>query len=325
MTTFTAYHVRAYATNSAGTAYGADVTFTTLADTRTWYIPGDYVAASYPGSTFANWDPANSPMVKSTVSDPDKLEGYVYMSAAANQWKFATQPNWNGPNYGDDNSSGILNPNAANNITSTAGYYKLNADAAALTYTAVKTTWGVIGDATPGGWSTQTDMVYDPTAQTFSIGMALTSGGSFKFRGTSDWNVNYGSTAGNSTLDPGGSNIPVTTAANYAITLDLSHPTAYTYSLSTWGLIGSATADGWNSDQDMTYNATNKTWTITAALIVGDIKFRENNDWANNLGGDVSALTVNGANIAIAAAGTYTITLYLGSTPHCTIVKNKKK
>ncbi len=45
----TTYYVRAYATNSAGTGYGESIEFTTLADILTWYIPGDYVEASYPG------------------------------------------------------------------------------------------------------------------------------------------------------------------------------------------------------------------------------------------------------------------------------------
>ncbi len=50
LTLYTTYHVRAYATNSAGTAWGPDVQFTTLPNTCTWYVPGDYVTASYPGS-----------------------------------------------------------------------------------------------------------------------------------------------------------------------------------------------------------------------------------------------------------------------------------
>ena len=48
---FTTYHVRAYATNSVGTAYGADIQFTTLALIQTWIIPGNYVGASYPCTT----------------------------------------------------------------------------------------------------------------------------------------------------------------------------------------------------------------------------------------------------------------------------------
>ena len=90
---FTTYHVRAYAVNSAGITYGNDLQFTTKGDNLTWNIPGDYVEASYPGSGLANWAPDKSPQVKSTVSSPDNLEGYVFMANTTNQWKFATQNN----------------------------------------------------------------------------------------------------------------------------------------------------------------------------------------------------------------------------------------
>lgn len=36
----TTYYARAYATNSAGTAYGNEITFTTLVSVREWYVPG---------------------------------------------------------------------------------------------------------------------------------------------------------------------------------------------------------------------------------------------------------------------------------------------
>jgi len=319
LTKYTTYHVRAYATNSAGTAYGADVSFTTLSDIITYYLPGDYVTASYPGSTFNNWDPANSPIVKSTITAGDKLEGYVYMANGTNNWKFASKPSWDGPNYANNNSAGTIEPgvldaSAANNIASAAGYYKINADATALTYTQVATIWGVIGDATPGGWSNQTNMVYNPATQSFSLGVHMTTGGSFKFRGTSDWSVNYGSTAADGvTLDAGGSNIAVATTADYAVTLDLSHPNAYTYSANFWGLIGDATPGGWNAggDTPMTWDPVHNVFTATLALTTANgasFKFRANGAWTLNYGGSLNALTSGGDNITVSTAGNYTVT-----------------
>lgn len=226
----TTYHIRAFATNKAGTNYGSDISFITFGDPLTWYIPGDYVAASYPGSTFADWSPASSPQIKSTTTAPDKLEGYVYMSKASNNWKFATKPSWDGPNYGDDNLSGVLNASAANNIGSTAGYYKLNVDAAKMTYTAVATVWGVIGSASPKGWDEETALTYDPASKTWKGVMTLTTG-EIKFRANKSWDYNYGSTVKDGkTLNAGGDNIAVT-AGTYTIVLDLSNPNAYTYSI----------------------------------------------------------------------------------------------
>lgn len=318
----TTYYVRAYATNSAGTAYGEVLSFETpeiVILTRTWYVPGDYVAASYPESGMNDWDPATSPFIQSLETSSDNLEGYVYMANASNQWKLATQPNWDGPNYGG--ADGILDP-AGDNIASPAGYYKINVDAATLTYTAVATEWGVIGSATPLGWDDETALTYDPYTKTWRGGVHLTAE-EFKFRANHDWAYNYGSTAGDETLNDGGDNIPVATEADYYITLDLSNPNAYTYSANYWGLIGSATPGGWDADQDMTWDAVNQSLTLTVDLIVGEIKFRANDDWAINYGGTPEALEQDGPNIQITEEGNYTIHLYLaGPVPTCTIEKN---
>ncbi|MCP4551690.1 MAG: hypothetical protein GY834_06540 [Bacteroidetes bacterium] len=303
---FTTYFIRAFATNSAGTAYGANTEFKTLANILTWNIPGDYVEASYPGAGLGNWSPDRSPQVISTITESDKLEGYVNMANAANEWKFATQMDWSGPNYGTD-GDGNLDPNGGN-IVSNAGYYKINASATDMTFTVVATTWGIIGDATALGWDDQTNMTYDPTAQTFSLAAHLTAGGFFKFRGTSDWSVNYGSDAADGTLGAGAGNIPVDVEADYSITLDLSHPNEYTYSANRWGLIGDAQGS-WDDDTDMTWDAVNNVFTTTLDLVSsGSFKFRANDDWAVNYGGDLNGLSAGGDNITIEFDGNYTVT-----------------
>jgi hypothetical protein len=303
---YTVYHVRAFATNSAGTAYGDDVQFTTLADIQTWNIPGDYVEASYPGSGLANWSPDKSPQVISTIASPNDLEGYVYMANSSNNWKFATQMNWDGPNYGDG-GSGNLDPNAGD-INLPAGYYKLNANTEAMTFTAVATEWGVIGSGSPLGWGDETALAYDPTSRTWRGGMHLTAE-EIKFRANHDWDYNYGSDAADGTLGAGAANIPVTVESDYSITLDLSHPNEYTYSANRWGLIGDATPGGWSDDTDMTWDAANNVFTVTLDLVSsGKFKIRANDDWAINYGGDLNALEAGGADIAIDSDGNYTVT-----------------
>lgn len=63
----------------------------------------------------------------------------------------------------------------------------------------------------------------------------------------------------------------------------------------------------------MTYDTVNQVWTITLDLVAGEMKFRFNDDWAVNLGDNDADGSVeqDGANIAMAAAGNYTITLNL--------------
>jgi hypothetical protein len=306
LTKFTVYHVRAFATNSAGTAYGADITFTTLPDIQTWNIPGNYVGASYPGAGLSDWSPDKSPQVISTIAFPEKLEGFVYMANSANEWKFATKPNWDGPNYGDG-GSGKLDANGGN-MSSTAGYYKINANTSTMTYTAVKTVWGVIGDATPQSWNDETAMAYNPALRAWQGVVHLTAN-AFKFRANHDWGMNYGSDNADGKLRADGGNIPVTVEGDYAISLDLSHPNAYTYVANNWGLIGDATPGGWSTDTNMTWDPVAKVLKVTLNLTAGSFKFRANDGWSVNWGGSLGGLTQDGSNISVATAGSYTITL----------------
>jgi hypothetical protein len=106
---------------------------------------------------------------------------------------------------------------------------------------------------------------------------------------------------------------------------------ALTYKMDPYmiGLIGSATANGWNTpDTKMDYDAKTGTWKITVSLIDGQIKFRLNDGWAWNLGWNTgkTALTHNGDNIDV-TAGNYTIILTITNPnpPEAgtfTIVKN---
>jgi hypothetical protein len=63
----------------------------------------------------------------------------------------------------------------------------------------------------------------------------------------------------------------------------------------------------------MTYDATEKAWTITVGLTAGFVKFRANDDWGLNYGdnGSDALLEQGGANINIPSNGTYVIKLYL--------------
>jgi hypothetical protein len=303
---YTTYNVRAFATNSAGTAYGENIEFTTLADILTWYLPGDYVEASYPGSGLGNWNPANSPYVMSTIDNGTSLEGYVYFANDNNSWKFATQANWDGPNYGDA-GGGVLDA-SADNISSPQGFYKINADATALTYTAVAQVWGVIGSASPMGWDDETILEYNSELVKWTGGMHLTAA-EIKFRANHDWGFNYGSNDADGNLQANGANIAIDVEADYSIELDFSTPNEYTYAIHRWGVVGGATPDPtWGSDFNMTWDATNKVFTITIDLTAGEFKFRADDGWDVNYGGTLNALSPGGDNISVAEAGNYTIT-----------------
>ncbi|MEM1320064.1 MAG: RagB/SusD family nutrient uptake outer membrane protein [Bacteroidota bacterium] len=134
----------------------------------------------------------------------------------------------------------------------------------------------------------------------------------FKITPERSFNGNFGDDGADGTLDDNGDNILVTEAGFYRLEVDLN---ALTYDLAktTWGIIGSATAEGWDADTDMTYDEVENAWTIETFLSAGEMKFRANDEWTFNLGDDMgnSTLEQDGANIVIPANSNYRIKLFL--------------
>jgi hypothetical protein len=146
-----------------------------------------------------------------------------------------------------------------------------------------------------------------------------------------DTGTSYG--ASGSALAVNGAGITVASSGWHKLTVDVN---ALTYKVDPYmiGLVGSATANGWNSpDTKMDYNPADGTWYINnVTLVAGDIKFRLNDGWSWNLGynkantGVLTDLFHDGNNITV-AAGTYNITLTItqptGPTEagSCTLVK----
>lgn len=188
------------------------------ADYPVIYVPGDYQEPT--------WDPANSTQLASVNSD-GTYEGYIYVEAGK-QFKFTDGPSWD-VNYGDDGMDGTLEAGGANIAPAETGYYKLNVNLNDLTYTMVKTEWGVIGDGTAGGWDTDQNMTYDPETKLWSAMLDLTAA-TIKFRANDGWDINYGDDGPNGILEAGGANIPVPEAGTYVITMKLGTPD-YTYTL----------------------------------------------------------------------------------------------
>ena len=76
-----------------------------------------------------------------------------------------------------------------------------------------------------------------------------------------------------------------------------------------WGIIGSATPTGWDSDTNMDYSLSTRLYSITIVLTQAEFKFRLDDQWTTNLGdnGNDLSLEANGGNIPVPSAGTYKI------------------
>ena len=140
--------------------------------------------------------------------------GYMYLNQ--NGFKFCTQPNWDGTNYG-----GAFFGQESDNImmTQEAGFYQVDVDLSAKTYTLTPFTIGIIGNATPKGWAGDTDMTYNPEERCWELKNVELTDGEMKFRHTNDWNLNWGGPL--DALVHDGDNIAVA-AGTYDIKLEVN-------------------------------------------------------------------------------------------------------
>ncbi len=270
-----------------------------------------------PGA-YQGWDPSTALSIPSTEVS-GVYEGVMNFPENALQFKVTLDQTWE-KNYGDDDNGNLIFDSPNNLSVPEAGTYLITVDLNTMRWAAEPYSFGIIGTATPGGWNTDTDMVYDPEAQAWKITQYLVPG-ALKFRLNDSWTVNYGSRnneEGIAYLDDQGAHT-ISQAGMYEVTfkVDPEDPTIAHYSVEpvSWGIIGDATAGGWDTDTDMTYDPELGVWTITTELKPGAVKFRRNDSWTINYGprnneDGILYLDDPGAH-GISEAGTYKITLDL--------------
>ena len=144
--------------------------------------------------------------------DGVNFKGYMYLNQ--NGFKFCSQPNWDGTNYG-----GAFFGESEDNImmTQEAGFYQVDVDLSAKTYTLTPFTIGIIGSATPKGWDGDTNMTYNPEERCWELKDVELTDGEMKFRHTNDWSLSWGGELDNLTTQ-NGPNIAVA-AGTYDIKL----------------------------------------------------------------------------------------------------------
>lgn len=146
----------------------------------------------------------------------------------------------------------------------------------------------------------------------------------FKIVKGNDWNAgDYGMV--DATTIGNGSNFSLASGGVYLFKVNTTAMSWSATKIISFGLIGDATGS-WEVDKDMTYDAATQKWSITLPLTTGAIKFRANDGWDINLGDDGpdGMLELGAANISIASAGTYTVTLSVnnGGNWRYSVVRN---
>lgn len=214
-----------------------------------------------------------------------------------------------------------------NMVIAGAGTWIVTLDMNNLSYSVGKPVLYMKGDA--NGWDGY-DYLSGEDGVKFTGFMYLNQNG-FKFTTAPDWSgTGYGA---NFDTAPDVANIVITEPAGYyQVDVDLSEKTYTLTPITSIGIIGSASPNGWDSDVDMTYVPYNKDtkevngyWEVkNITLSAGEIKFRANDGWDISWGGELDHLTTkNGGNITV-EAGTYDIKLYAWAEGFAKCVMTKK-
>src|SRR5262249_31546770 len=117
------------------------------------------------------------------------------------------------------------------------GFYRITVDFTTSSYTVQQTNWGLIGEARTGnsstGWSADTDMTFDGAwdSYTWSVSMHLYAG-EYKFRANDAWDINFGDTGRDGTLDfNSGTNMVIAAEGDYIVKMTLDPVNGYKYTV----------------------------------------------------------------------------------------------
>ncbi len=212
----------------------AKMTLTSYLDIVSYGFPDAMnVAGNYQG-----WDPPTAPQLARVRNGGyNGYEGYIVFNNATPEFKIVKGNNWGAGDYGGGAAPGTIASPSGNNFTlpsggpGVTGLYRVRANTTLLTWSFYKVnTFGIIGDATPGGWGASTPMTFNNGS--WSITTNLTAG-EMKFRANDDWAVNFGDNdnPGDNKPEYDGANIKVTAAGNYTITLNIGIAGNYSYKL----------------------------------------------------------------------------------------------
>ncbi|HRD82619.1 MAG TPA: SusF/SusE family outer membrane protein, partial [Saprospiraceae bacterium] len=257
------------------------------------------------------WD-SDTDMVQDAA---DTAKWTLTITLVQGEAKFRANNGWD-VNWGDSAFPIGTGTQGGPNIPVPAGTYNISFNSVTGAYFFdLVSDIGIIGSATPFGWDREVFM-FQSEADTNQYSLTLNlAQGEAKFRANGNWDVNWGAAdfpAGIGT--PGGPNIPIAQAGKYLIEFNKATG-AYNFTeqveFTSIGVIGSATAGGWDAETALTRDSGNPDlWKGTVTLTEGELKFRANNAWAINWGGGEfpsDTATVNGDNIAVPTAGDYLV------------------
>ena len=267
-------------------------------------------------ATPGGWGNENIPDLQFyTTSMTDVYVAYV--SLRDGEIKFRNNNDWS-ENWGDDGIDGTLDSYGAN-IPVSAGSYKIEVNFSSMTYTMEAYSWGLVGSATPNQWNGPDLMLNYNSYQDDWRAVVTLGEGEVKFRFNNDWGLNYGDDGADGSMEANGANISIS-SGHYLVSMNLNTQSYTMEEIDVWGLVGSATANGWDGPNDKfmpDFGIMEGYYYLSGAeLVDGEIKVRQNDAWGLNYGddGNDGLMEVDGANIPV-SAGTYNIILNMAANP----------
>ena len=230
-----------------------------------------------------------------------------------------------------------------------AGLYKVTHDAMTNELTMYNIVdASIIGSATANGWGGDTPLTgsVDKTGGSWTAAGIILRSGEWKVRFNCRWGVNRRIDPNGSLDDPsngyqyftnfggtiselivGGSNIAQEEDGEYTVTVDWSPQSGWALTVERTGdapvitfnpndyqmaVVGDATAGGWDADRNLFHKedaGVHNWYGVVTFADAGEWKFRANDKWDFNLGGDLADLSSGGGNFATPGAGGYYIIL----------------
>lgn len=237
--------VNFYVSATIGTGYASvlsDPVATSVTPTAAEKVyPSIWVMGGY-----SSWSYDAAQLLYNFSKDDTVYEGVVdFGGKAADGFKFSGALDWgdDNMNWGLDGDAEAPEAEAASIVLISAGssgnitcyskrFYKFSFDKNTLVLTKLNgfDKLGIVGDATPGGWDTDTQMEFNSAKRRFWVDVDLTAG-EFKFRCDGTYDQNWGSDNSDGVLTAGGGNIKVAEAGKVRVYAYLSDSNDLRYEL----------------------------------------------------------------------------------------------
>lgn len=144
-------------------------------------------------------------------------------------FKFTSQPNWDGINFGSAATAGTLSTDGGAGdlkVDNVAGLYCVRMSPIFLTWETVYgpvQSWGIVGGFAASNWADGQDVIMTPDAnkQVWTATVTFAAGDEFKFRADGGWDIQYAGDIDNLECSGGALNLVAPGAGTYEVTLDL--------------------------------------------------------------------------------------------------------